>query len=81
MKETMNEILEENTKMKYRDLNIELLKYDLEDTKIALKQKDRKIAQLKQKNIKLSNKMNELRKEMANKKEEPKTAEIIDYDF
>ena len=35
------------------------------------------IAQLKQP----SNKMSELRKEMANKKEEPKTAEIIDYDF
>lgn len=81
LKESMSEILEENTKMKYRDLSIELLKHDLEDTKTALKQKDREIAQLKQKNIQLSNKMNELRKEMANQKEEHKTAKIIDYDF
>ena len=31
--------------------------------------------------MQLSNKINELKKEMVNKKEEPKTAEIIDYDF
>ena len=29
LKESMNEILEENTKMKYRDLRVELLKHDL----------------------------------------------------
>ena len=62
LKESMNEILEENTKMKYRDLRVELLKHDLEDAKTALKQKDREIFQLKQKNMQLSNKMNELKK-------------------
>jgi len=67
--------------MKYRALSIELLKHDLEDTKIISKQKDNVIAQIKQKNMQLSDKMNKLRKEMSTKKEELKSSAIIDYDF
>ena len=69
--------------MKYRDLNFELLKHDLEDIQILLKQKDKEISQLRKKNIDLNKKINSLKNEIVSLKNSKKesTGEVIDYPF
>lgn len=83
LKESLADVLDENTKMKYRDLNFELLKHDLEDIQILLKQKDKEISQLRKKNIDLNKKINSLKNEIVSLKNSKKesTGEVIDYPF